>query len=79
MTFFYGKAPPLLFPMLAAMLYAATANVVYGSRGLWGIALVRLIGHWFQNTEPQKRSRLVVTIRIIGATLIATAALVFLC
>lgn len=58
---------------------AASANVVYGSRGLWGIAFVWLFGRWFANHELQQHSRRVIAIRIFGAVLIAAAiTLVFL-
>jgi hypothetical protein len=37
-----------------AMYGDATAmNVVYSIRGVWSVAAVWLIGHWFANTEGQ--------------------------
>lgn len=58
---------------------APSANVVYGSRGLWGVAFVWLIGHRFGNTELAARHRKVLLARIAGAALITTAiALAFI-
>lgn len=52
---------------------APSANVVYGSRGLWGVAFVLLIGHRFGNTELAARHPKVLVARIVGALLITTA------
>ncbi len=56
---------------------AAGANVAYSTRGLWGIALVWLIGRWFQNTELVAMPPRVIAAKVIGATL-TTAATVLL-
>lgn len=52
---------------------AAGANVVYSSRGLWGLGLLWLVGHWFHNQELVGRGRKVVLARVAGAGLIAAA------
>jgi len=52
---------------------AAAANVVYGSRGLWGIVFVYLIGSRFDNIELTARHPKVIAARLAGAVLIITA------
>jgi drug/metabolite transporter (DMT)-like permease len=57
---------------------ATAANVMYSSRGLWSVAAVWLIGHWFGNTERQLGGG-VLRWRLIGAALMMLAiALVLL-
>lgn len=46
---------------------ATAANIVYSSRGLWSVAAVWLIGHWFQNREQQLGGA-VLRWRLAGAT-----------
>jgi hypothetical protein len=56
---------------------ATAANVVYSSRGLWSIAIVWLIGHWFRNREQQLGGA-ILRWRLIGAVLmLAAIVLVF--
>jgi len=54
---------------------AAGANVVYSTRGLWGIFLVWLVGSWFGNIELDACPQKVIYARIIGALLVSTATL----
>ena len=54
---------------------AAGANVVYSTRGLWGIFLVWLIGSWFGNVELEACPPRVIWARIVGALLVSTATL----
>jgi drug/metabolite transporter (DMT)-like permease len=57
--------------------HATTANVIYSSRGLWSVALVWVIGHWFHNAEQQLGSG-ILRWRLIGsAMMLAAIALVF--
>lgn len=57
---------------------AATANVLYSSRGLWSVVGVWLIGHWFSNREQHLGGRVLAT-RLAGALLLMAAiALVLL-
>lgn len=51
---------------------AARLNVVYGSRGVWSVAVIWLLGHRFSQHERFHTRHQVVT-RFIGATLIAIA------
>jgi drug/metabolite transporter (DMT)-like permease len=53
---------------------AATANVLYSSRGLWSVALVWLAGHWVRNREQHLGGR-VLAGRMAGAACM-TAAIV---
>ncbi|MEM6883920.1 MAG: DMT family transporter [Verrucomicrobiota bacterium] len=56
----------------------AGSNVVYSSRGLWGVVLVWVVGHWFANNEKEVGTRTLV-MRLMGALLILSAiVLVFL-
>lgn len=51
---------------------ATAANVMYSSRGLWSVAMVWMIGHWFGNTEG-KLPPAVLGRRLTGATLMMAA------
>lgn len=51
---------------------AAAVNVVYGSRGLWSVVLVWLVGHWVKNRERQLGGA-VLRGRLIGAVLMLAA------
>jgi drug/metabolite transporter (DMT)-like permease len=55
---------------------ATAVNVVYSSRGLWSVALVWVVGHWFANEERSAGAG-VLRARLAGAGLmIAAIALV---
>jgi len=57
---------------------AAGTNVVYSSRGIWSIALVWFVGHWFANFEKEVGPRTLL-MRLVGAMLILSAiVLIFL-
>ncbi len=47
-------------------------NVLYNTRGLWSVALVWVIGHWFANVEKQV-GRAIMLRRLIGAILLLAA------
>jgi len=51
---------------------AAAMNVVYSVRGVWSVAAVWLIGHWFANTEAQLGGS-VFRWRLAGAALMTSA------
>lgn len=51
---------------------ATAMNIVYSSRGLWSVAAVWLIGHWFAN-EEQRLAPSVMRGRMVGAGLILAA------
>jgi drug/metabolite transporter (DMT)-like permease len=48
---------------------AAGCNIVYGTRGLWSVLLVAVVGHWFGNRE-RHAGRAVMAWRLTGAGLI---------
>jgi drug/metabolite transporter (DMT)-like permease len=52
---------------------AAGVNIVYGTRGLWTIALVWWAGRWFGNTERRSVGGRVLAGRLAGAILILAA------
>ena len=54
---------------------ATAVNVIYSARGLWSVAAVWLIGHWFHNTEQQLGAR-VLKWRLAGAALMMAAIVV---
>jgi drug/metabolite transporter (DMT)-like permease len=56
---------------------ATAVNVIYSARGLWSVAAVWLIGHWFRNTEGQLGPRLL-RVRLAGAALMTVAIVVIL-
>ena len=51
---------------------ATAINVVYSARGVWSVAAVWLVGHWFANTESQLGGR-VLRWRLAGALLMTSA------
>ena len=51
---------------------ATAMNVVYSARGVWSVAAVWLIGHWFANTEGQLGGT-VLRWRLAGAALMTSA------
>jgi drug/metabolite transporter (DMT)-like permease len=51
-------------------------NVLYNTRGLWSVALVWVVGHWFANTEREVGAA-IMSRRLIGALLLLVA--VWLC
>jgi drug/metabolite transporter (DMT)-like permease len=51
---------------------ATAVNIVYSSRGLWSVAAVWLVGHWFAN-EEQTLAPAVLRSRLIGAVLMLAA------
>ena len=48
-------------------------NVVYGTRGLWSLALVWWAGPWFGNIERQEIGTRHMLSRVVGAVLILLA------
>ncbi len=56
---------------------AAAMNVVYSCRGLWSVAAVWLVGHWFHNRE-QSFAPAVLRARLIGAALLTCAIVLVL-
>lgn len=56
---------------------ATAANVIYSSRGLWSIAAVWLVGHWFHSAEQHLPKR-VLAWRLLGAALMFAAILLVL-
>ena len=51
---------------------ATAMNVVYSARGVWSVAAVWLVGHWFANTEAQLGGT-VFRWRLAGAALMTSA------
>jgi drug/metabolite transporter (DMT)-like permease len=56
---------------------ATSANVLYSSRGLWGVVAVWGVGHWFTNREQHLGAR-VLAWRFVGAILMMAALLTVL-
>ena len=68
----------LVFVMTIAKFGNATgANVIYSSRGLWSVAAVWLVGHWFGNRERQLGAE-VFRWRLAGAALMMLAIVLVL-
>jgi hypothetical protein len=57
---------------------AAGVNVVYGTRGLWSLALVWWAGSWFGNAERRDSGPRVLLARAIGGGLILAAVVLSL-
>lgn len=51
---------------------ATAVNIVYAARGLWSVAAVWLVGHWFAN-EEQRLAPAVLRSRLAGAVLMLAA------
>lgn len=56
---------------------ATFANIVYSVRGLFSVAIVWAIGHWFTNDEQHLAPR-VLRLRLFGATLMVVAIVLVL-
>lgn len=68
----------LLFTVPIGLMGRATVvNILYSSRGIWGIALVWFVGHWFGSEERSVGAR-VLTQRLVGALLLFAAIVVVL-
>jgi drug/metabolite transporter (DMT)-like permease len=52
--------------------HATVVNIVYSCRGVWTIALVWIVGHWFGN-EERHVGRAILIRRLIGAALLVAA------
>ncbi len=68
----------LITGTIAAWRDAAGVNVVYGTRGLWSLALVWWAGSWFGNAERKESGPGVLATRAAGGTLILTAVILAL-
>lgn len=74
----FGALQALFLVTAIATFGDATAvNVIYSARGLWSVAAVWLIGHWFGNTEAHLGPR-ILRIRLAGAALMTAAIVVIL-
>ena len=52
--------------------HATAINIVYSCRGIWTIALVWLVGHWFSNEERHVGKDILIR-RLIGSALLVAA------
>ncbi len=69
----------LLLNIALAFFGRATAmNVLYSSRGLWGIILVWFAGHLFANRERESVPRAIMAKRLLGALLLCLAIVLVL-
>ncbi len=66
-----------LITALAVFGDATAINVIYSARGLWSVAAVWLVGHWFHNRE-QHLERSVLSWRLLGAGMMTAAIVVTL-
>jgi drug/metabolite transporter (DMT)-like permease len=62
----------LLVSTLARFGDATAVNVIYGLRGLWSVAAVLFVGHWFAN-EERASGRGAMVWRLVGAALLSAA------
>jgi drug/metabolite transporter (DMT)-like permease len=70
--FFIAVQGLLLILALALYSKATRTNVIYSARGLWSVAAVWWIGHWFGNVERDGGSA-VLRARLAGAALLLAA------
>lgn len=70
--FFIAVQGLLLITALALYSKATRINVVYSARGLWSVAAVWWVGHWFGNSE-RDRGPAVLRARLAGAALLLAA------
>ncbi len=66
-----------LVTALAVFGDATAMNVIYSARGLWSVAAVWLVGHWFHNREQHLEPRVLVW-RLVGAAMMTGAIVVTL-
>ena len=74
------------FAVQAVMIYLALSyygkatafNILYSSRGIWGVVLVWMLGHWFANTESKEAGGWIMLARLSGAALMLVAILLVL-
>ncbi|HEX8913917.1 MAG TPA: EamA family transporter [Humisphaera sp.] len=71
-SLFLGVQALLLVRTLGTFPDTTRINVVYNSRGLWSVAAVWLVGHWWGNTERHAGGR-VLAFRLAGAALLLGA------
>ena len=76
-SLFIGFQALSLVTSLAVFGDATSMNVIYSARGLWSVAAVWLVGHWFGNQE-RHLGPLVMRLRFIGAALMTVAIVVTL-
>lgn len=57
---------------------ATVVNILYSSRGLWSIALVWLVGHWFASKEANSVGKAAMLQRLTGALLLFCAIVLVL-
>lgn len=69
----YGVQALILGIALSVYGRATTINIVYSVRGLFGIALVWFLGHWFANRERAESGPAIMIRRTIGALLLLSA------
>jgi hypothetical protein len=48
------------------------ANILYNTRGIWSVVLVWIVGHWFENSEREHGTRVMIR-RLAGAALLLSA------
>lgn len=58
-----------LFIAIGVFGKAAEANIIYSARGIWSVALVWFVGHWFGNTERASGGGVILR-RLAGSFLI---------
>lgn len=76
-TLFMATQAMVLVTTLAVFQDGTAVNVIYNLRGLWSVAAVWLIGHWFGNVERHLGPEIMRT-RLLGALALSGAvALVF--
>ena len=51
---------------------ATVVNVIYSSRGIWGVVLVWVVGHWFSNPE-RSLGKMILGRRLTGAVMLVLA------
>jgi drug/metabolite transporter (DMT)-like permease len=76
-TLFIALQALFLITTVAVFGDATAVNVVYSARGLWSVATVWLVGHWFRNQEQHLGSA-VLRLRLLGAAFMTSAIVIAL-
>ena len=76
-SLFIGFQALSLVSALAIFGDATAMNVIYSARGLWSVAAVWLIGHWFHNQEQMLGAE-VLRLRLMGAAVMTVAIVITL-
>ena len=63
----------ILYTILSNYGKATAVNILYSSRGIWGVVFVWILGYWFTHTESKEAGSSIMLARLFGAALMLAA------